>query len=71
MKVRALTSFTDESGAHEPGDEFEMADNLAVIRMQAFLVARVAEEPRTATKPEPEKAVRSKRGRPVSRKRGR
>jgi len=57
MKVRALTSFHDESGVHSVGDEFEMSDELAVIRIQGGLVQRAVAEPQTATRPEPEKAV--------------
>lgn len=61
MRVRVLTTFVAEGRHREAGDEFEMADHLAVIRIKAGLVQRVAEEPRMAVTPEPELAV-SRRG---------
>lgn len=57
MQVRALESFVDETGRHSAGDVFSMGDEIAVIRIKCGLVARVMEEPRTATLPEPEMAV--------------
>ena len=62
MQVRALAPFVDESGRHSPGDVFPMADELAVLRIQAGLVQRVASEPETAVRREPEMAV-SRKGR--------
>jgi len=41
----------DETGRHSAGDVFEMADGIAVQRIKAGLVQRVAEEPLTATMP--------------------
>jgi hypothetical protein len=57
MQVRALESFVDETGRHSAGDIFPMSDEFAVIRIRSGLVVRVLEEPRTATRPEPEMAV--------------
>jgi hypothetical protein len=63
MKVRALTTFVDESGKHEPGDVCEMADVVADLRIKAGLVAPlVAPEVREAVAPEPETAVTRKKG---------
>lgn len=60
MHVRALQAFVDETGRHEPGDELKMDDSVALIRIKAGVVVRVVEEPRTATRPEPETAVTRK-----------
>ena len=57
MRVRALTSFGSETGSHEAGDEFEMEDSLALIRIKAGIVRAVGGTPETATMPEPETAV--------------
>ena len=57
MKVRALQMFAAETGTHSAGDVFEMADDLAVLRIKAGLVVRVADKPETATRSAPEKAV--------------
>jgi hypothetical protein len=63
MKVRALTTFVDESGQHEPGDVCEMAAAVADLRIKAGLVAPiVAPQVREAVAPEPETAVIRKRG---------
>lgn len=63
MLVRALTDFVSETGTHHSGDEFEMEDGLAVVRIQGGLVQRVPSEPERAVKAEPEQAVTRKRGR--------
>lgn len=57
MRVRALTSFVSELGKHESGDEFEMDDAVAVIRIKAGLIRSLGKQPETATLPEPETAV--------------
>jgi hypothetical protein len=57
MQVRALESFVDETGRHSPGDLFQMADDVAVVRIKSGLVARVADEPETAVRSKPEMAV--------------
>jgi hypothetical protein len=57
MRVRALESFFDESGRHSPGDVFQMADDVAVVRIKSGLVARVSDEAETAVRSKPEMAV--------------
>jgi hypothetical protein len=57
MQVRALHSFVDETGRHHEGDVIEMADGIAVRRIQAGLVQRVIQEPEMAVQREPEMAV--------------
>ena len=54
MQVRALAPFVDESGRHSPGDMFPMAEELAVLRIKAGLVQRVASEPEMAVQREPD-----------------
>jgi hypothetical protein len=62
MTVRAISSFVDETGRHSAGDVFEMADGIAVQRIKAGLVQRVAEEPLTATMPERFETAVTRRG---------
>ncbi len=61
MKVRALTKYVDEAGVHQRGDEYVMADHLAVIRIKSGLVQRVADELERAVTLEAETAVTRKR----------
>jgi hypothetical protein len=61
MRVVALTSFASEDGKHEAGDEFEMADELALVRIKGGLVRGVGSEPETATLPAAETAVARRR----------
>jgi hypothetical protein len=58
MLVRALMAFGSESGLHAAGDVWEMADSLAVLRIEAGLVAPSRKAPEKATAPEPEVAVK-------------
>jgi hypothetical protein len=60
MRVRALTSFVSNEGAYSEGDVFELPDAQALPWLQARLIAREPEEPRTATKRPAETAVRRK-----------
>jgi len=61
MRVRAITAQTDGYGVRNPGEEFDLPDAEAVIRMRSGAVERVAQVPETAAINRGEKAVRHAR----------
>ena len=58
MRVRVLKTFASDRAAFSDGDEVSLPDAQALDWIKAGLVQRVAEEPKTATRREPELAVR-------------
>jgi maltose-binding protein MalE len=60
MKVRALTTFVAESGAHQAGEVFDVSADDAGEWLRAGLIERLAPEVETATRQPPEAAVTRK-----------
>jgi len=60
LKVRALTTFVAESGAHQAGEVFDCAIDDAGEWLRAGLVERVIPEIETAARQAPEVAVTRK-----------
>jgi len=53
MKVKAIKLFSDASGLHRPGDEYDEVDEVAAVRIEKGLVVSAEE-----LKPEPPKKRR-------------